>query len=561
MVPNPFDFLAPRSPRKAYRTALVYDRACERHASDEAHPERPDRVKGPLKHLRHCGLLRYFVWLGKITPCSRDRLVYAHDESYVDRKLRIMCEYRDFDDSSDAAVPEFVRSRQSAQRYLESSTEHSASVASNSEEDITREWKIGESSESGSDSASSACEGDIYYNEYSHDACLRAAGGAVQAALAIARGDVDNAMCVLRPPGHHAGPRNASGFCIFNNVAIAARALQREAKGIHRVVIFDWDVHHGDGTEKIFYNDPSVLCISIHQYARGHPHRFHQNLLNYTTSNTYRQLTNGKVSGACMDDSIDGHWKGEKRLGGNSMGEEHPNLPNTERLTSALLAKSQRKVTSDEESSGFDDDSASRQEYVDLPATSVDSDDDGYDTHAPDFYPGTGHAENTGTSHGRGRNVNVPLPCHYFGDVEYCAIMQNLLLPMIREFGADFILIAGGFDAVRHDTLGNMKLTPSGYAMMTQMLIEVAPHDRVLCVLEGGYNVPQVSLCVEAVARTLLGAKGRTESRLPLHRAADIVRDVRNVLSSDTSEADALEKSKKHLRMALPDMQLGPFLS
>jgi acetoin utilization deacetylase AcuC-like enzyme len=92
-----------------------------------------------------------------------------------------------------------------------------------------------------------------------------AAGGAMAAADAIMAGRVDNAFCALRPPGHHAERDRAMGFCLFNNVAVAARHLQRR-HGIGRVLIVDWDVHHGNGTQQTFYSDPSVLFFSTHQY-------------------------------------------------------------------------------------------------------------------------------------------------------------------------------------------------------------------------------------------------------------------------------------------------------
>ena len=93
---------------------------------------------------------------------------------------------------------------------------------------------------------------------------LLAAGGLLAAVAAVLDGRVDNAFALLRPPGHHAEREAAMGFCLFNNTAIAARWAQRE-RGLERVAIVDWDVHHGNGTEAIFLDDPSVLTISLHQ--------------------------------------------------------------------------------------------------------------------------------------------------------------------------------------------------------------------------------------------------------------------------------------------------------
>ena len=91
-----------------------------------------------------------------------------------------------------------------------------------------------------------------------------AAGGAIVAVDAVLRGEVANAYALVRPPGHHALPDRAMGFCLLNNVALAARAAQRE-HGLERVAIVDWDVHHGNGTEAVFRDDASVLTISLHQ--------------------------------------------------------------------------------------------------------------------------------------------------------------------------------------------------------------------------------------------------------------------------------------------------------
>jgi acetoin utilization deacetylase AcuC-like enzyme len=106
---------------------------------------------------------------------------------------------------------------------------------------------------------------DTYVNAHTYDAALLAAGGVNTAVRAILGGQVDNAFCLVRPPGHHATPNRAMGFCLFNNVAIAARAAQEE-HGLERVLIADFDVHHGNGTQDIFNQDPSVLYFSTHQY-------------------------------------------------------------------------------------------------------------------------------------------------------------------------------------------------------------------------------------------------------------------------------------------------------
>ncbi|HEX2257827.1 MAG TPA: histone deacetylase family protein [Afifellaceae bacterium] len=98
----------------------------------------------------------------------------------------------------------------------------------------------------------------------SWEAALRALGAAQRAVDAVASGDAANAFVAARPPGHHAETHRAMGFCLFNTIAAAARHAQK-AHGMERVAIFDWDVHHGNGTQEIFWSDPSVLYASTHQ--------------------------------------------------------------------------------------------------------------------------------------------------------------------------------------------------------------------------------------------------------------------------------------------------------
>jgi acetoin utilization deacetylase AcuC-like enzyme len=106
--------------------------------------------------------------------------------------------------------------------------------------------------------------GDTVISPKSLDAALRATGGTLNAVDAVIEKRVSNAFCINRPPGHHAGVARGMGFCIFNTVAIAARYAQRK-HGVGRVLIADWDVHHGNGTQDIFYNDGSVFFFSTHQ--------------------------------------------------------------------------------------------------------------------------------------------------------------------------------------------------------------------------------------------------------------------------------------------------------
>ncbi|KAM7404293.1 hypothetical protein PAMP_011656 [Pampus punctatissimus] len=112
-------------------------------------------------------------------------------------------------------------------------------------------------------------DNDTIWNEsHTSTASRMAAGSVVELAVRVAKGELKNGFAVVRPPGHHADPSNPMGFCYFNSVAIAAKQLQHKLS-VSKILIVDWDVHHGNGTQEIFYNDPSVLYISLHRYDNG----------------------------------------------------------------------------------------------------------------------------------------------------------------------------------------------------------------------------------------------------------------------------------------------------
>jgi len=106
---------------------------------------------------------------------------------------------------------------------------------------------------------------DTFISARSHEVARLAAGAAIDLAAAVARGVVSSGLAAVRPPGHHAETDRAMGFCLFNNVAVAARALQA-VHGVGKLLIVDWDVHHGNGTQQAFETDPSVLYFSMHQF-------------------------------------------------------------------------------------------------------------------------------------------------------------------------------------------------------------------------------------------------------------------------------------------------------
>ena len=140
-------------------------------------------------------------------------------------------------------------------------------------------------------------DGDTSLNAYSWQAALQAAGAAIAATDAVIAGELDNAFCAIRPPGHHARPTEPMGFCLFNNVAIAARHAL-EVHGLQRVAIVDFDVHHGNGTEEAFADEPRVLMVSFFQhpfYPEGGTRSDAPNLVNipvpaYTRGMEVREL-------------------------------------------------------------------------------------------------------------------------------------------------------------------------------------------------------------------------------------------------------------------------------
>nr|XP_020832078.1 histone deacetylase 6 isoform X3 [Phascolarctos cinereus] len=198
------------------RTGLVYDERMMEHFNmwDSHHPERPERIAQIAQHHTELGLSPRCLPL-PARSATDDELLSCHSEEYIDR----------------------VRATSGLKPR-----------------DLHRE---GESYNS------------IYISPHSFSCARLAAGAACSLVEAILAREVQNGLAIVRPPGHHAERDAACGFCFFNSVAVAARHAQEVAGRALRILIVDWDIHHGNGTQHIFEEDPSVLYVSLHRYDHG----------------------------------------------------------------------------------------------------------------------------------------------------------------------------------------------------------------------------------------------------------------------------------------------------
>ena len=240
---------------------------------------------------------------------------------------------------------------------------------------------------------------DTYYSPATWEAARAAAGSASELATRVLAGELSQAIAVVRPPGHHATRDQAMGFCLLNNVAVAAAAAK--AAGAARVAIVDWDVHHGNGTQDIFWNDPSVLYTSVHQFP---------------------------------------------------------------------------------------------------------------------YYPGTGAPSEVGGDGARGKTINVGLPAGST-DADYAAVFDHVFMPALAQFKPDLLIISAGFDAFEADPLAGMRVTHAGFAAMAQRLRWAAKQwsgDRVMAVLEGGYDLDGLAGGMTSVLTALTGEAAAPGAIAPL---------------------------------------------
>jgi acetoin utilization deacetylase AcuC-like enzyme len=312
-----------------YRTGLAADPVVHKHEPEPGHPEQPARYDAVVSRLETTGLLQTLLRL-TLRSATNDELGLVHSPRYI-------------------ALVE----REVAQNRPQLST------------------------------------GDTDISPHSIESARAAAGCVLSAVDAVFSGSVTNAFCAVRPPGHHASAAKGMGFCLFNNIAVGARYAQHKY-GAERVLIADWDVHHGNGTQNIFYEDGSVLFFSTHQSP---------------------------------------------------------------------------------------------------------------------WYPGTGDSSEEGEGRGVGTTINCPFPAGSGRD-QILGAFQQRLLPAAKEFRPDIILISAGFDSRRNDPLGLFLLTDEDFHDLTRLMTDFAAEycrDRLISVLEGGYNLEGLGLATEAHVRALLG--------------------------------------------------------
>ena len=248
---------------------------------------------------------------------------------------------------------------------------------------------------------------DTYLMERSLYTAALAAGGCMELADRIAQGEIDYGFALVRPPGHHAEPGRGMGFCVFNNVAITAEYLRR-VYGLQRILILDFDVHHGNGTQAVFYETEQVFYLSIHQ----------------------------------------------------------------ERL-----------------------------------------------------FPFTGQAHESGMGKGQGYTINLPVHSQ-FADPEYMYLMSKVLGGVVEQYLPQIILVSAGYDGHGDDAISRVQLTTGWFAAITELLkylARAACDDRLLFVLEGGYNPVSLQASVLATVESLLQPVGRRPGVVHSERAARIL--------------------------------------
>ena len=242
----------------------VFDELMTKHHGGKGHPESPDRISAIHTHLRRSGLLNQTRNLST-RSASKDEIVLAHNDELVDR----------------------VFAFESDPRLIGAPLEDQGSVVG-----TQREYLL--------------IESDTFVCHATPASARLAAGAVLQLCDAVMdpQSSVKRGFAAIRPPGHHATADRSMGFCLFNNVAIAARYLQTR-HNLRRVAIIDWDVHHGNGTSDIFKSDPSVLFISSHRYDKGLYYPKTGHLIDIGAGEGVGYNANIPIDGSFADDDLD----------------------------------------------------------------------------------------------------------------------------------------------------------------------------------------------------------------------------------------------------------------
>jgi len=318
---------------KQNKVAVIYSDQFLLHDTGKNHPENPDRLISVVENLIVNPLFKDSLIWPKFNPASLEQLQLIHSKNYIKK------------------------------------VEHETSLLTNN-------------------STTYLSTGDTVISKQSDHVARLAVGAGIKGVDMIMSKEISSAFALVRPPGHHATATRGMGFCIYNNVAIVARHLQQQ-HGLKKILIVDFDVHHGNGTQDIFYEDNSVFYFSVHQ---------------------------------------------------------HP------------------------------------------------------------FYPQSGRPSEIGSGKGKGFTLNVDLP-KGSGDSALIKAFSNKLIPSMKKFKPEFILISAGFDAHEGDLLGGLNYTQSGYKQAAIILKNIAQEHslgRTMYMLEGGYVGENISQSVNKILEVMI---------------------------------------------------------